>query len=200
MMTIILIVITVVISLLAFNNRELFTKLQFNAYQVYHRKEFYRLITHGFIHANWWHLFVNMLVLFFFGMNAENYLSSLTKYPNLIFIVFYLVSMIFASSIALIKHKDDVWYNSIGASGATSAILFFSIFFDPWQKIIVYFIPVPGIIFALLYVVYSHYQSKKGGDNIAHDAHLLGAIFGFIFPLFLNLDLYKHFISKLFGA
>ena len=200
MMTIILIVITVVISLLAFNNRELFTKLQFNAYQVYHRKEFYRLITHGFIHANWWHLFVNMLVLFFFGMNAENYLSSLTKYPNLIFIVFYLVSMIFASSIALIKHKDDVWYNSIGASGATSAILFFSIFFDPWQKIIVYFIPVPGIIFALLYVVYSHYQSKKGGDNIAHDAHLLGAIFGFVFPLFLNLDLYKHFISKLFGA
>ena len=201
-MTIILIALTVIISILGFNNRELFSKLQFNAYQVVHRREYYRLITHGFIHAGWWHLFVNMFVLFFFGRTVEAYLNLLAgegiiKFPTLIYLVFYLVAMVFASSISLYKQKDNVWYNAVGASGAVSAMLFFSVFFDPWQKIIVYIIPVPGIVFAVLYVIYSHYQSKKAGDNIAHDAHLLGAVFGFIFPLFLDLGLIQHFISKL---
>jgi membrane associated rhomboid family serine protease len=201
-MTIILIILTCLISILAFNNHELFSRFQFNAYQIFHRKEWYRLISHGFIHANWWHLFVNMFVLYFFGSNSEAYLKSLAfngiiRYPTLIYLVLYLLSMVFASSISLFKHKDDIWYNSVGASGAVSALLFFSIFFDPWQTIGVYFIPMPGIIFAVLYVIYSHYMSRRGGDNIAHEAHLLGAIFGFVFPLFLNFELYKVFVNQL---
>jgi membrane associated rhomboid family serine protease len=201
-MTYLLIAITVIISILAFNNHELFTKLQFNPYQVVHRKQYYRIISHGFIHAGWWHLFVNMFVLYFFGRTVEAYLNLLAvqgiiKFPILIYLVFYLVAIVFASSISLFKQKDNAWYNAVGASGAVSAVLFFSIFFDPWQSIGVYFIPVPGIIFAVLYVIYSHYQSKRGQDNIAHDAHLLGAIFGFVFPLFLNIGLFNHFISKL---
>jgi membrane associated rhomboid family serine protease len=201
-MTILLIALTVLVSVVAFNNQTLFAKLQFNPYQVYHRKEYYRLITHGFIHAGWWHLFMNMFVLFYFGQTVEAYLGLLAnqgiiKFPTLIYIVFYLIALVFASSISLFRHKDNFWYNAVGASGAVSAVLFFSIFFDPWRRIGVYFIPVPGILFAVLYIIYSHYQSKKGGDNIAHDAHLLGAIFGFVFPLFLDLGLIKHFISSL---
>lgn len=201
-MTIILIIFTCVISLLAFNNEGLSSRLQFNAYQVYHRKEWYRILSHGFIHANWWHLFVNMFVLYFFGSATEYLLKNLAsvgilKYPTLIFLLLYLASIIFSSSISLIKHKDNHWYNAVGASGAVSALLFFTIFFDPWTSIGVYFIPVPGIIFAVLYIIYSQYMSRRGGDNIGHDAHLLGAVFGFVFPLFLNFELYKVFISQL---
>ncbi len=201
-MTLLLIVITVVISVLSFNNDELFSRLQFNAYQIIHKKEFYRLISHGFIHAGWWHLFVNMFVLYFFGSSVESILNQLAaqgllKYPIFVFLLFYFIAMIFATSISLFRHKDNPWYNSVGASGAVSAVLFFSIFFNPWQMIGVYFIPVPGIIFAILYVVYSHYQSKRGGDSVAHDAHLLGAVFGFIFPLFIDVRLFQFFISKL---
>lgn len=200
--TILLIVITVIISVLAFNNHELFSKLQFNAYEVVHRKQYYRLISHGFIHAGWWHLFVNMFVLYFFGQTVEVWLkqleyAGLVNNPNLVFILFYIASMVFATSVSLVKQKDNAWYNAVGASGAVSAVLFFSIFFRPWQMIGVYFIPVPGIIFAVLYVIYSHYQAKKGKDNVAHDAHLLGAVFGFVFPLFLDLSLYKLFLSQL---
>lgn len=201
-MTIVLIIITVAISVLAFQNRSMFIRFQFNPYQVIHRREYYRILSHGFIHANWWHLFVNMFVLYFFGSTVELYLGQLAangiiRYPVLIFIVFYLLAIVFAASMSLYRHRDDPWYNSVGASGAVSAVLFFSIFFDPWNMIGVYFIPVPGIIFAVLYVAYSHYQSKRGGDNIAHDAHLLGAVFGFVFPLFLDIELIRHFVSKL---
>ncbi len=201
-MTIVLIIFTAAISVLAFQNRSMFIRLQFNPYQVFHRKEYYRLLSHGFIHANWWHLFVNMFVLYFFGSTVELYLGQMAaigivRYPTLVYILFYLLAIVFAASMSLIRHRNDPWYNSVGASGAVSAVLFFSIFFDPWNMIGVYFIPVPGIIFAVLYVAYSHYQSKRGGDNIAHDAHLLGAVFGFIFPLFLDMGLIKHFLSKL---
>ena len=94
--TLIIIAITAVISIIAFNNHELFSRLQFNAYQVYHKKQYYRLISHGFVHAGWWHLFVNMLVLYFFGPTVEAYLlqmasMGLIKFPILIFLAFYLL-------------------------------------------------------------------------------------------------------------
>jgi len=202
-MTIIIIGITVLISIAAFNYRELFTRLQFNAYQIYHRKEWYRLLTHGFLHANYTHLIVNMLVLFFFGTAAEQWLQTmeldgLIRFHRLIFIMFYLLSIMFASAISLFRHKDNAWYNAVGASGAVSAVLFFNIFFNPWEKIYVYaLIPVPGIILGAFYLIYSQYMSKKEVDNINHDAHFLGAVFGFVFPMLLDIRLINHFIHEL---
>lgn len=201
--TYILIATTVLISMLAFNNDELFSRLQLNPYQVLHRKQYYRLITHGFVHAGWWHLFVNMFVLFFFGTAVEAFLNGLAdagylKLPLLIYLILYLVSIVFSSSISTYKHRDDVWYNSVGASGAVSAVLFFTVFFNPWMEIRLYAaIPIPGIIFAVLYVIYSHYMGRKAKDNINHDAHLLGAVFGFIFPLFIDVSLIQVFLSNL---
>jgi membrane associated rhomboid family serine protease len=200
-MTIAIIVITCIISLLAFNNQELFARFQFNAYQIYHRREYHRMLTHGFIHANWWHL--NMLVLYFFGGYAEKLLiilgnQGIVKFPLLVYLVLYLVAIIFASSISLVRFKDSHWYNSVGASGAVAAIMFFFIFFEPWQRICLYgVLCIPGIIFAILYLVYSQYQSRRGGDNINHDAHFLGAVFGFVFPLFLDPGLFKVFLEQL---
>jgi membrane associated rhomboid family serine protease len=202
-MTYVIIALTSVISILAFNNRELFSRLQFNAYQVYHRKEFYRLLSHGFIHANWWHLIVNMLVLYFFGTYVEHILKQLAsaeylKYPLLVYLILYLSAIVFASTISLVRFRDNHWYNSVGASGAVSAIIFFFIFFEPWETLRLYMaIPIPAIIFAVLYLIYSQYMSKRGGDNINHDAHFLGAVYGFIFPLFIDLNLFHYFIAQL---
>ena len=203
-MTVIIIIITALISITAFSNDKLFSKLQFNPYQVYHRKEWYRLLSHGFLHANWTHLIVNMLVLFMFGTAAENWFRQLEyegfiKMYKLIYVVFYLVAIVISSLVSLFKYKDNVWYNSVGASGAVSAVLFFNIFFNPWEKLYVYaLIPVPGIILGAGYLIYSQYMSKKNIDNINHDAHFVGAVFGFLFPLILNYRLINHFLSELF--
>jgi membrane associated rhomboid family serine protease len=202
-MTIFLISVTVEVSLLAFYDEKIFSKLQFNAYQVYHRGEIHRLLTHGFVHASWSHLIVNMLVLYFFGSATESYLGSLAmagiiKHPSIIYLILYSSSIIIASLISLFRFKDNHWYNSVGASGAVAAVMFFSIFFSPWQKLYLYgVIGIPGIIFAVLYIAYSQYMSKRGGDNINHDAHLIGALYGFVFPLFINPNLIHYFIKQL---
>ena len=144
-----------------------------------------------------------MLVLYFFGTYVESILKELAtqdllKYPLLVYLILYLSAVIFASSISLVRYKDSHWYNSVGASGAVSATTFFFIFFEPWQILRLYMaIPIPAIIFAVLYLVYSQYMSRRGGDNINHDAHFLGAVFGFIFPLFIDLSLFRYFISQL---
>ncbi len=88
--------------------------------------------------------------------------------------------------------------NDLGASGAVSAVIFFYIFFNPWEKIYFYgILPVPGIVMGVLYLIYGHYMSRKGTDNVNHDAHIVGALFGFIFPLFINYHLISVFVNKL---
>lgn len=199
-MTIILILITVVVSYAAFNSRKLMENLQFNASKIIYKKEYHRLITHAFIHANWEHLFVNMIVLFSFGQAIETYFKYYfgNKFIQYYFLLYFggiLVSNIYA----LIKHRHNYFYNSVGASGAVSAVLFAAIFFDPWGKILFFLIlPIPGILFAALYLVYSYQMSMKQKDNVAHDAHFLGALFGFIFPIMLNPQLFTEFLDKLF--
>jgi membrane associated rhomboid family serine protease len=205
-MTILLIVITSAISILAFNNRELFDKLQLNAYAVVHKKEWYRVISHGFVHADWAHLFVNMFVLFFFGSAIEDIFDQLAaegviKSSVLSFVLLYFSSMIFATVTTIAKQKDNSFYNSVGASGAVSAILFTHIFFLPLEKLYFYFIiPIPGIILGVLYLAYSHYMSKRNKDNINHDAHFIGAVFGFLFPLILEPKLINVFLGQLFNV
>ncbi|MEN6454121.1 MAG: rhomboid family intramembrane serine protease [Prolixibacteraceae bacterium] len=199
-MTIIIIIITAVISVSAFNRPDLMEKLQFNASKIWHQKEYYRLITHGFIHANWEHLIVNMIVLLSFGKAIEAYFhSGFGRMANAYFLILYIGGLVIANAYALFKHRNNYYYNAVGASGAVSAILFSAIFFEPWENI--YFfgvLPMPGIVFAVLYLVYSYYMSRKQQDQIAHDAHFLGALFGFIYPVLLNGRLLERFIDKLF--
>lgn len=202
-MTYILIAFTALISIPAFNNQNWFLKLQFNPYQVYYRREFYRLLTHGFLHANWTHLIINMLVLFFFGPHVESTLKSILgpeiqQWHRLIYLLFYFAAIIIASLISLFRHKDDIWYNAVGASGAVSAVIFFFIFFNPWEMLYFYgILPVPGIIMGALYLIYSQVMSRRGTDNVNHDAHFVGALFGFLFPLIINYRLIGYFVEQL---
>ena len=201
-MTLIIVIITSVISIVAFSNRILFARLQFNPYQAYHRKEWYRIITHGFLHANWTHLIINMLVLFSFGGVIENSFRIMAaqtwmKFPILWYVLFYLLALVISSLTTLRKHKDDIWYNSVGASGAVSAVLFCCIFFYPNMSLLFMgVIPVKAYIFGPLYLLYSYYAARKEGDNINHDAHLLGAIFGFLFPLMIDVHLIRLFLEQ----
>ena len=197
MITVIIIAITTIVSIMAFKQPGLMDKLKFNAYLVWRKKEYYRLIMHGFVHANWEHLIINMIVLLSFGRVVENYF----RYEfgqSIYYSALYFGGMIVSNIYALVKHKDDYYYNAVGASGAVSAVLFASIFFTPWEK--VYFfgiLPVPGIVFAILYLAYSYYMSRKSQDNVAHDAHFLGAVFGFIFPAILDFSLVEKFVNQL---
>lgn len=203
-MTIFIVIITAIVSIMAFSRPDLIRKLSFNPYQVYHRKQYYRFITHSLVHADWVHLFINMFVLFSFGAAVEHYFRNLEarnmlSSPILAYLLLYAGAIIVSSLTTLKKHKDNHWYNSVGASGGVSAVIFTSIFFDPWRSLLLFaVIPIPGIIFGILYLAYSHYMSKKAADNINHDAHFIGAVFGLVFPLLINLSLFGEFIGRLF--
>jgi len=200
--TLILILIIVLTSAFAFNQKDIMSQLQFNAYQIVHRHQYYRILTHAFVHANWEHLIVNMIVLFSFGTLVERYFQ---MYFGTIGTYYYLVlffgSVVFSSLLSLYKQRNNPYYNAIGASGAVSAILFTAIFFDPWSNIYFFgILPIPGIIFGALYLYYSYYMSTKKSDNIGHDAHFLGAVFGFFFPVILQPSLLMDFVKVLFNG
>jgi membrane associated rhomboid family serine protease len=199
-MTIILIAISVAVSYAAFKSPKLMDQLQFNASKIVHKKEYHRLITHAFIHANWEHLFVNMIVLFSFGQAIETYFKYYFGNDAILnYVLLYFGGILVSNIYALIKHHNNYFYNSVGASGAVSAVLFAAIFFDPWNKIYFFgILPIPGILFAALYLIYSYQMSMKQKDNVAHDAHFLGALFGFVFPILLNYQLLESFLDKLF--
>lgn len=202
-MTLILIAITSIVSIMAFNRRDLMAKMQFNPYQTYHRKEWHRLISHGFLHADYTHLIINMIVLFSFGSSVERTFNQLEaaghmSQPRVYFVALYLGAILVSSLTTLKKHKDNYWYNAVGASGAVSAVVFTHIFFAPWSKLYLYFlIGIPGIVFGPLYLAYSYYMSKKNADMINHDAHFIGAVFGFLFPLLINPKFINIFLNQI---
>lgn len=199
-MTILLIAITVAVSYAAFNSPKLMDRLQFNASKIYYKKEYHRLITHAFVHANWEHLFVNMIVLFSFGRAIEEYFKLYFGQNHILyFFLLYFGGILISNVYALVKHYKNYFYNAVGASGAVASVLFATIFFEPWQEVLFFgILPFPGIVFAGLYLGYSYYMSNKEKDNVAHDAHFLGAVFGFIFPVLLEPSLFGTFVDKLF--
>ena len=197
MLTYFIIGATVVVSLLCFNRRDLINKLSFNAYAVVKRKEWYRFITHGFVHADMTHLFVNMFTFWSFGGFMETLFSNI-GFGSWAFIGLYFGGMIFASLYDLIKHRNNIYYQSIGASGAVSAILFSSILFNPWGSILLFaIIPVPGIVFGVLYLLYCQYMAKNATDHINHNAHFYGALFGLLYPILLLPPLLSDFVEQL---
>lgn len=200
MITYIIIAITLLISIPCFSNRSLFYKLSLSPYNVVHKNEWYRVLTHGFVHADYTHLIINMLVFWSFGQKVEQIMYAIS--PNNLgaftFISLYVGALIFASMYDITKHKDNYYYNSIGASGAVTAVVFTSIFFNPWDKIYFFaIVPIPAIVFGALYLWYESYMSGKKGDNVNHHAHIFGAIFGFLFPIAMRPEMFSYFINQL---
>ncbi len=201
-MTYVIIGITVVISILAFNRRDLFDKLKFNAYLVSERREWHRVLTYGLVHADYMHLFINMFVLFSFGEIVEAFYSHYFGNRAILFyLLLYLGGIGFSTLYDFGAHRKDSWYNAVGASGAVAAVVFASIILYPEGKIFLFFIPIgiPAPLFGLLYLGYSFYMAKRGSDNIGHNAHFFGALFGMIFTVLLDVDILMSFITSIFG-
>ena len=200
MITLIIILITVLVSVLCFRGILDINALKFNAYGVWHRGQWHRMLTYGLVHGSWGHLFFNMLTLYFFGTVVEQYFQAAFGSSSgiILYVVLY-VSAIAVSTIGdLIKYRNAPGYNAVGASGAVSAVLFASILFEPKMGIYIYLvpIPVPGYIFAPLYLLYCWYMAKRNMDNIGHTAHFWGAVYGLLFPLVCRPDIFHHFLVQ----
>ena len=200
-LNIIIVAITVVISLLALNNPDIFNRLKFNAYLIRHRKESWRFFSYALIHAGFLHLFINMYVLYSFGRIVENSFQEIFGLRGILyFALLYIGGVIFSTLFDFRKHKEDPHYNAVGASGAVSAVVFSSILFYPGGGIYIFPIPfaIPAWAFAILYLVYSAYMGRKGMDNIGHNAHFWGAVFGVAYTVILVPDVLGNFFSQLF--
>jgi membrane associated rhomboid family serine protease len=192
----IIIVLTCVVSYTAFNNAKLMDDWILIPYKIQHDKQFYRYVTHGFLHADGTHLLVNMITLYSFGPILERFYfqaAGVMGYP-----LFYVIGIVVAIIPTVAKYKDAPSYRGVGASGAISAVLFASILFDPWSTILVLFIiPCPAIVFAVLYVAFSIWRENKGGDKYNHSAHLWGAAYGVAATLLIQPSVLSHFLNQL---
>lgn len=193
-LTLIIILVTVVISIAAFNNESLFNKLILWPRKMDDPSQYYRLLTSGFVHANYNHLIFNMLSLFFFGITAE---ASFSTPP--VYMFMYLSAIIVSSLPSYIKNRNNAYYRSLGASGGVAAVLFATVYFNPWSKIYFFFIPIgiPSILFAVLYLVYSAYMARRGGTGVNHDAHFWGSLYGFLFAAIANFSDFPYFLQRL---
>lgn len=189
-----IIAFTVLISFLAFNNAEAKGKLLFYPYGMRSSSEYYRFISHGFIHADYIHLFFNMYTLYSFGRFVEFKLFNKTEY-----LIFYISALAVSSIFDFAKNKDNPRYAALGASGAVSAVVFSTIILDPWEKGVALFgvVALPNIVFAAAYLFYCYYMNKKGHDNIGHSAHMWGSIYGFVFTGIIHPGLLANFFKQL---
>ena len=198
-LTLLIIIVTSAVSILAFQNRSLMDRYIFNPFIIQQRKEWFRFISSGFLHADWIHLLVNMFVLFSFGFVLEDYFHALFEgKAEVYFLLLYVGGLMTSVLPTFKKQKDNPSYNALGASGAVSAIVFSFILFNPLQELCLYgVLCLPGIIFGVAYLFYCYYMGKKGGGNINHDAHLWGALYGFFFTIILKPVLFINFIQQL---
>jgi len=197
--TLSLILLTSAVSFLAWNQPVLLSQWSMNPYQVHQKREYYRFLSSGFIHADVFHLFFNMLTLFFFGSRLEQfYVLLYDDWGKVLFLFLYIFGVVLSDIPTYRKHFKHPSYSTLGASGGTAAIVFSCILFEPLANICIYgFVCIPGFILALLYLIYSFSMSRQQYDNINHDAHAYGALLGIIFNFILNPYLIFHFFSQL---
>ncbi|MEY4927061.1 MAG: hypothetical protein RI894_1497 [Bacteroidota bacterium] len=201
--TVTLVIITGIISFIAFNNRAYYAQAMFSPYQITRDRSYYRFISAGFVHADFTHLMFNMLSLWMIGRSIEGWFLEAFGSP-LPYVFLYFGGLVASAIPDYFKHRDNPMYRAIGASGAVSGVIFALIFFEPWDvKLGFFIIPpiIPSVIFGGLYLAFSSYMSKQNRDNIGHDAHFWGGVWGFFFTMVISAilrpDLVSLFIEKL---
>jgi membrane associated rhomboid family serine protease len=200
-MNIFIILITVLVSILAFGNGVLIDRLKFNAYAIKYRNESWRFVSYALVHAGWMHLLINMWVLYSFGNIVEMSLRNIFGLKGVVYyLLLYVGGVLFAVLVDFGKQKENAYYSAVGASGAVSAVVFASILIYPVAGIYLFPIPfaVPAWLFGILYLLYSAYMQKNGHDHVGHTAHLWGAVFGLVFTLIVVPGVWSNFIAQLF--
>ncbi|MGH8091566.1 MAG: rhomboid family intramembrane serine protease [Rudaea sp.] len=193
----IIIAVTCVVSIMAFSNSRLMQDLILWPPAISRDKQYYRLLSYGLLHADPMHLFFNMFTLYFFGRAMEPlYTMVLGPFG---FVIFYAGALVASILPTYLRNRGNSRYRSLGASGAVSATLFAFILLQPWAQILVFVIPMPAILFAILYVVYEFWQERQAVDNVNHGAHLWGAAYGVLFTIIMEPRVIGVFFSQLLG-
>jgi membrane associated rhomboid family serine protease len=185
--TILIIIANCLISAFVFQKPELIGRFSFNPYQIRTNNQYYRFITSGFIHGDWYHLIFNMVSFYSFGIALAYYFTDLFGiYGNFMFLLLYMLGLVLSDLQSFFKYPNAKNYNSIGASGAVSSVIYACIILNPLAGIRIFMIPIdiPGFIFGGIYLVYCQYQAKQMTDNTNHNAHFWGALVGVAFITF----------------
>lgn len=197
--TFLIIIVTVGASFYAWQNQEIYGKWIMNPYKVNKQNQYFRFLTSGLIHANHIHLLVNMLAFYSFSRILEMYFNEFfPAFGSLIYLGFYVLAIVVSELPTYFKHKEHSWYNSLGASGAVSAVVFAMIIINPLSELRLFFIiPLNALIFGVLFLIYSFYAAKKESDHINHDAHFYGAVFGIVSIILIEPALLNNFLQQL---
>ncbi|WP_114490803.1 rhomboid family intramembrane serine protease [Candidatus Ulvibacter alkanivorans] len=175
--TLVIIAANILLSLKGFNDFSFFEKYKFNIAGI-RRGEKIRFFSSGFLHVDFTHLLFNMLTLYFFAGLVINSVGA-TR-----FVIIYLAGLIVGNLLSYYFHKNEYHYSAVGASGAVMAVLYAAILFYPMKEFYLYFsIPIRAWILGVLYLLYSVYGMKKQLGNIGHDAHIGGAIAGYVLTI-----------------
>jgi membrane associated rhomboid family serine protease len=192
----IILVVTVIVSYQANNRSSLKEQLLYHPYRVRVFKEWYRIVTHAFVHADFTHLALNAFVLFQFGARIEGLMQQ--TLGAAFFPMLYFGGIAFAAIPGMVRHHDNPSYRSLGASGAVSAVLISYILHFPTAELLLFFIvPLPAFIVGILFFVYEHQMDKRSRGNIAHDAHLWGGLYGMLFTVATTPQVVPAFVAVL---
>ena len=202
--TTIIVIITTLVSIGGFSNRKIIEDLIFYPPAVTRQNQWYRFFTCGLIHADWGHLFFNMLSLYLFGQYVEDAFGDLFDvYGKWVYLALYISALLISLLPTFAKNKNNYQYRSLGASGAVSAVIFAGLMLTPTLGIYIFFIPIPipGFIFAPLYLIISALLDKKGAGNINHSAHIWGSIYGLAFVIiacqFIDYPVIKNMFQEI---
>lgn len=176
LLTILVLLVTAGVSIVAFRRTDLQERLMFKPTEIFRAKQFERLFTSGLIHADWGHLGMNSLSFYLFGRNIE------LAYGPMTLLVVYLAGIVGGSLLSLFVHRHEAEYRALGASGGVCGVIFASIFLLPEYSIAFLLFPVgiPAYVYAIIFLVTSFVAHRRRSDNIGHDAHLGGAIVGLL--------------------
>ena len=204
--TLTIVIVTVIVSFIGFRNSQVIDTLIFDPPAVTQKKQYYRFITCGFIHADIAHLAFNMISFYLFshGLVEPAFIEYFGDYGRAALLIMYVLALIVSLLPTYAKHKNNTQYKSLGASGAVSAVVFAGIMISPLSLLGFFIIPpiIPGFIFGPLYLILSAYLEKRGGDNINHSAHIWGALFDVIFIVIVtrfysNVDVWADFVDQI---
>lgn len=197
--TLVILLITCFVSWRAMENHELLRKLMQHPYSVKHSKQYYRLLSHMLVHSGFSHLLLNMFVFYSFGSAVERSLKYMygPSSGSLYFIALYVLGGLAATLPSMRKQADNYGYSAVGASGAVSAVMMAFMIMYPTAEIAFFFIlPMPAFLGVFVFFILEHLMQKNMKTNIAHDAHIWGAIFGLVFVTLLDKDFLISFIAQ----
>jgi membrane associated rhomboid family serine protease len=189
--TLALICVNLIISVYAFLvDRTFINQFAFQVHAVRDLKQHYRILTSSFLHGGLAHLFLNMMTLFFFGPEVERILGKLG------YLVVYFGAILASGVVSLKVNRNNPGYASVGASDAVSGVVLSFCCFYPFQPLYIMFIPIPipAIVYGVLFMAISAQLMERTNRVIAHEGHLGGALAGVALTILMRPDV----ITRLF--